>query len=155
LADGSCPVGEFTWRSAYGSAQSAVAAAHAVLDGAPHSFALCRPPGHHARAAAAGGFCYLNNAAIAAQQLRQQFARVAVFDAVQPDAVVFSLGFDIYRDDPQSQVDVSSEGFDRLGQAVASLHLPTVFVQEGGDHLDTLEKHTRLFFNGVLNRSAG
>ncbi|MFA2535845.1 histone deacetylase family protein, partial [Pseudomonas chlororaphis subsp. aurantiaca] len=80
LADGSCPVGELTWRSAYWSGQSAIAGARALLDGEPAAYALCRPPGHHARAEAAGGFCYLNNAAIAAQVLREQFARVAVLD---------------------------------------------------------------------------
>ncbi|SQF98553.1 acetylpolyamine aminohydrolase [Paucimonas lemoignei] len=80
LADGSCPVGESTWRSAYWSAQSAVAAAKAVLKGAPAAYALCRPPGHHARAEAAGGFCYVNSAAVAAQVLREGFQRVAVLD---------------------------------------------------------------------------
>ncbi|RBH35617.1 hypothetical protein C3F00_045375, partial [Pseudomonas sp. MWU13-2860] len=52
----------------------------ALLDGEPAAYALCRPPGHHARAEAAGGFCYLNNAAIAAQVLRERYARVAVLD---------------------------------------------------------------------------
>ncbi|WMN15910.1 histone deacetylase family protein [Pseudomonas piscis] len=80
LADGSCPVGEWTWRSAYWSAQSAIAGARALLDGEPVAYALCRPPGHHARAEAAGGFCYLNNAAIAAQVLRERYSRVAVLD---------------------------------------------------------------------------
>lgn len=45
LADGSCPVGELTWRSAYWSAQSAIAGARALLDGEPAAYALCRPPG--------------------------------------------------------------------------------------------------------------
>lgn len=80
LADGSCPVGEWTWRSAYWSAQSAIAGARALLDGELAAYALCRPPGHHARAEAAGGFCYLNNAAIAAQVLRERYSRVAVLD---------------------------------------------------------------------------
>lgn len=80
LADGSCPVGEHTWQAAYWSAQSAVAAARAVLEGQPAAYALCRPPGHHARAEGAGGFCYLNNAAIAAQVLRERYGRVAILD---------------------------------------------------------------------------
>ncbi|MFP3499725.1 histone deacetylase family protein, partial [Pseudomonas sp. SIMBA_059] len=76
LADGSCPIGEHTWQAAYWSAQSAVAAAHAVIEGDQAAYALCRPPGHHARAEAAGGFCFLNNAAIAAQVLRGKFGKV-------------------------------------------------------------------------------
>ncbi|WNW14009.1 histone deacetylase family protein [Pseudomonas sp. DTU_2021_1001937_2_SI_NGA_ILE_001] len=80
LADGSCPIGAHTWEAAYWSAQSSIAAAQAVADGEPAAYALCRPPGHHARAEAAGGFCFLNNAAIAAQQLRSRFARVAILD---------------------------------------------------------------------------
>jgi acetoin utilization deacetylase AcuC-like enzyme len=55
-------------------------AADMVLDGAPHAYALCRPPGHHAYADMAGGFCFLNNTAIAAQRLRGKHARVAVLD---------------------------------------------------------------------------
>ena len=80
LADGSCPVGAHTWEAAYWSAQGALSAADDLLRGERMSFALCRPPGHHARVDAAGGFCYLNNAAIAAEALRERFARVAVLD---------------------------------------------------------------------------
>ncbi|OZI15833.1 acetylpolyamine amidohydrolase [Bordetella genomosp. 7] len=80
LADGSCPVGPSTWHSAYWSAQSAVAGADALLAGDRHAYALCRPPGHHARRDAAGGFCYLNNSAIAAQRLRGKYGRVVVLD---------------------------------------------------------------------------
>lgn len=57
-----------------------MAAAKAVLDGEPAAYSLCRPPGHHARAEAAGGFCYVNNAAVAAQVLREGYQRVAVRD---------------------------------------------------------------------------
>lgn len=229
LADGSCPVGEFTWRSAYWSAQCAANAAQVLLEGERYAYALCRPPGHHARYAAAGGFCYLNNAAIAAQALCKQHARVAVLDvdmhhgqgiqeifydrddvfyvsihgdptnfypgvtgfadetgvgagsgfnlnlpihhgsseaeffhkveeamvavcAYMPSVLVLSLGFDIYKDDPQSQVAVTNEGFHRLGQAVAKLDLPTVFVQEGGYHIDSLAQNARHFFTGVFER---
>ncbi len=80
LADGSCPVGEHTWQSAYWAAQSAMAATQAVLDGDRKAYALCRPPGHHARADAAGGFWYINSAAVAAQMLRSRFTKVAVLD---------------------------------------------------------------------------
>ncbi len=223
LADGSCPIGPETGRAAYWSAQSAIAAAEAVKAGAPYAYALCRPPGHHARADAAGGFCYLNNAAIAAQSLRERHARVLVLDtdvhhgqgvqeifyhradimyvsthadptnfypavagyadergtgagvganlnlpiphgsseaaffahldqamtavaAFKPDALVLALGFDIFKDDPQAKVAVTTAGIGRLGERVAGLRLPTVIVQEGGYNLDMLDENARAFF---------
>jgi acetoin utilization deacetylase AcuC-like enzyme len=228
LADGSCPVGESTWRSAYWSAQSALAAAAALNGGARETYALCRPPGHHARADAAGGFCYLNNAAIAAQALRKQYGRVAILDTdmhhgqgvqeifygrddvlyvsihgdptnfypvvagyedergtgagdgfnvnlpmphgsservffervddalrvlkrFEPHALVLALGFDIYKDDPQARVAVTTEGFGRLGAAIGALDLPSVIVQEGGYHLASLEANARSFFGGFAS----
>ena len=227
LADGSCPVGEQTWRAAYWSAQSAIAGARALLDDRREAYALCRPPGHHARHDAAGGFCYLNNAAIAAQYLRHGHGRVAILDTdmhhgqgiqeifyerddvlyvsihgdptnfypvvagyedengsgaglgynlnlcmphgsseavffgqleravaalrrFEPDALVLSLGFDIYVEDPQSQVAVSSAGFARLGRDIGLLGLPTLIVQEGGYHLDSLQANAEQFFGGFL-----
>ena len=61
--------------------RAAVHAARLVLGGDRAAYALCRPPGHHAFADMAGGFCFLNNAAIAAQHLRDRgAARVAVLD---------------------------------------------------------------------------
>jgi acetoin utilization deacetylase AcuC-like enzyme len=50
------------------------------MAGAPAAYALCRPPGHHAFADVAGGFCFINNSAVAAQTLRRQAARVAILD---------------------------------------------------------------------------
>jgi acetoin utilization deacetylase AcuC-like enzyme len=227
LADGSCPIGEWTWRSAYCSAQSAVAAAHAVMGGERAAYALCRPPGHHTRRDSAGGFCYINSTAVAAQVLRSRFPRVLVLDtdvhhgqgtqdifydradvmtisvhanpenfypvvtgfedeagvgegrgfnrnfplahgaseevffghvdrAIEagrqfaPDAVVFAHGFDIYVEDPQSPIEVSAEGFERLGERIASLGLPTVITQEGGYHLATLEDNARRFFSAFV-----
>ena len=63
------PLLEGTWTAAYWSAQCALAAADAVRRGQPAAYALCRPPGHHADRDLYGGFCYLNNAAIAARWL--------------------------------------------------------------------------------------
>lgn len=65
--DAGTPITADTWDAAYWGAQSALTAMDAVLGGARHGFALCRPPGHHAGADYFGGYCYLNNAAIAAQ----------------------------------------------------------------------------------------
>ena len=228
LADGSCPVGSETYRSAYWSAQAAIAGATAVYGGEKSAYALCRPPGHHARRDAAGGFCYLNNAAIAAQVLRGRFDRVAVLDTdmhhgqgiqeifydradvlyvsihgdptnfypvvagypqergsgaglgfninlpiahgsseaafldllekairniiqFQPQALVLALGFDIYLQDPQSVVKVTTSGFAALGRAIGAMRLPTLIVQEGGYHLETLGVNAQAFFGAYGN----
>lgn len=75
-----CPIGAQTWESACWSAWSAVAAAEAVLEGDSVAYALSRPPGHHAFRDAASGFCFLNNAGIAAQYLRRFVSKVAILD---------------------------------------------------------------------------
>lgn len=223
LADGSCPVGEHTWRAAYWSAQCAIGGAHEIIRGGSAAYALCRPPGHHARKEAAGGFCYLNNVAIAAQALRQRFCRVAILDtdmhhgqgsqeifyhrndvlyvsihgdptnfypavagfaeergvnagegynlnlpmphgsseafflerlnealaairAYKAEAVVLSLGFDIYRLDPQSKVAVTTEGFAQMGARIRQLKLPCLIILEGGYHLESLASNAQAFF---------
>jgi acetoin utilization deacetylase AcuC-like enzyme len=79
-ADTACPIGAGTWEAAVASANVAVHAASLVLGGERAAYGLCRPPGHHAYADQAGGFCYLNNAAIAAQHLRATLGRVAILD---------------------------------------------------------------------------
>ncbi len=69
-----------TWAAALSSAASAQSAQRHVAAGARAAFALCRPPGHHATSDQYGGYCFLNNAAIAAQMFRENGARVAVLD---------------------------------------------------------------------------
>jgi acetoin utilization deacetylase AcuC-like enzyme len=78
--DMACPIGPGTWDAALAASEVAATAADLVLGGAREAYALCRPPGHHAFADMAGGFCFLNNTAIAAQRLRSKHARVAVLD---------------------------------------------------------------------------
>jgi acetoin utilization deacetylase AcuC-like enzyme len=74
-------VGPGSWQAIRAAADSALTAADLVAAGQPASYALCRPPGHHAGRAGYGGSCYLNNAALAAQALRLAGAeRVAVVD---------------------------------------------------------------------------
>lgn len=80
LGDLAVPIGAGTWEAVQASAASAVAAANAVMSGEDTAYALCRPSGHHARADRASGFCYVNNAAVAAECLRKAFDRVAVID---------------------------------------------------------------------------
>ena len=71
-----------TAEAAYTSAQVALTAADAIMKGQAHMmFALCRPPGHHASKDQFGGYCFYNNAAIAAQHMRDQgAAKVAILD---------------------------------------------------------------------------
>jgi acetoin utilization deacetylase AcuC-like enzyme len=79
--DAGTPLMAGTWAAARAGADCALSAANAVAAGARAAFALTRPPGHHAGADFFGGYCFLNNAALAAQHLRDQgLARVAVLD---------------------------------------------------------------------------
>jgi acetoin utilization deacetylase AcuC-like enzyme len=72
---------EGTWAAALASKDVALTGAQALHDGERGIFSLCRPPGHHAASDMFGGYCFLNNAAIAAQYLRDQGAqRVAILD---------------------------------------------------------------------------
>lgn len=80
LMDFSAAITAGTWESARASAMTALTAAEMVLGGERMVYALCRPPGHHAYANRASGFCYLNNTALAAQHLRLQHPRVAILD---------------------------------------------------------------------------
>jgi acetoin utilization deacetylase AcuC-like enzyme len=186
-----------------------------ALDGEDAAYALCRPPGHHAYRDLAGGFCFLNNSAIAAAHLRLKHERVAILDvdvhhgngtqgifyergdvltvsihadpasfypfvwgyahergagaglganlniplpigtgdegylqalgtakamieAFAPGALVIALGLDASEHDPLAGLAVTTNGFRRVGQAIAALKLPTVFVQEGGYLSDIL-----------------
>ncbi len=210
-------IGEGTFDGARAAVDVAQTAADLIVAGAPSAYAACRPPGHHAGRGFFGGSCYLNNAAVAAQTLREGgFDRVAVIDIdahhgngtqqifyersdvvygsvhvdpaagwfphfvghsdetgsgdgiganlnvpIEPGegdvrwlggidtvvdfarsagvgAVVVSLGLDAAISDPESPLQITEAGFARAGERVASLRLPTVFVQEGGYDLTTL-----------------
>ena len=208
--DAGSPIVEGTWQAARAAAHCALTAADLVAAGERSAYALCRPPGHHAGRAMFGGYCFLNNAALAAQRLRDAgMARVAVLDvdyhhgngtqdifwerddvlfvsihgdpdteypfylgyadergagagegfnhnfplprgtdwtryaealdqALEriaghaPQALVVSLGVDMFEGDPISQFKLRSDDFPRLGARIAALGLPTVLVQEGG-----------------------
>lgn len=214
--DAGCAIVAGTWTAAYWSAQCAITAADALGRGAPAAFAICRPPGHHAAARTMGGYCYLNNAAIAAERLRGQgHARVAVLDidyhhgngtqsifwqrddvffaslhadphddypyfsghasergegegygatlnlplpagteapeylaaleqaleavdAAACTATVVSLGVDTFEHDPISRFKLTSDDYLRIGQRIAALGRPTLFVFEGGYAVDAI-----------------
>ena len=194
----------------YASAQTAIAGAEALLLGESEAFALCRPPGHHAATDTYGGYCFINNAAVAAQSLRDGGkSKVAILDVdyhhgngtqeifykrddvffaslhadpdqefpyflgradetgtdageganlnlplpwgtewtqyraaldtaltaiedYQAEALVISLGVDVYQGDPISQFKFTTEDFTLMGAMLARLEIPTVFVMEGG-----------------------
>ncbi len=87
------PLCPHTWEAAWGAVETALSAAdmcaanRCAADTTPeapprHAFAAVRPPGHHAEKALAMGFCFFNNAAVAAEHLRRQHGlqRIAIFD---------------------------------------------------------------------------
>lgn len=208
--DSGSPIVAGTWQAARAAAHCAFTAADLVAEGDRSAYALCRPPGHHAGRGMFGGYCFLNNAALAAQRLRDAgMEKVAVLDVdyhhgngtqdifwergdvlfvsihgdpnteypyflghpdergagagegcnfnfplprgtdwaaysatleralahvrdFAPQALVVSLGVDIFEDDPISQFRLGAADFPRLGAQIAALDLPTVLVQEGG-----------------------
>ena len=79
--DAGAPITPGTWRAVRSSANVALTGAEIVQAGARAAFSLCRPPGHHAASDYMGGYCFINNAAVAAQWFRDAgAARVAILD---------------------------------------------------------------------------
>ncbi|MCD5995185.1 histone deacetylase family protein [Pseudomonas sp. CDFA 602] len=208
--DAGAPITAGTWQAAYSAVQVALTAQRAMNAGARSAFALCRPPGHHAASDVMGGYCYLNNVAIAAQAfLDQGAAKVAIIDVdyhhgngtqsifysrsdvlftsihghpeaefpfflgygdetgegdgagynfnyplaagsgwdrwsealeqackeverYDPNVVLISLGVDTFKDDPISQFKLESDDYLTMGERLARLGKPTLFVMEGG-----------------------
>jgi acetoin utilization deacetylase AcuC-like enzyme len=63
------PVWSGVISTAFEGVRTAISAAERIVAGARFTYALCRPPGHHAGPAWLGGYCYLNTAGVAAQAL--------------------------------------------------------------------------------------
>ncbi|WP_193188610.1 histone deacetylase family protein [Nisaea sediminum] len=231
-ADTACPIGAGTWQGALASSDVAVTAADLLADDldagkrGAYLYALCRPPGHHAYADQAGGFCFLNNSAIAAQRLRDRgAAKVAILDvdvhhgngtqgifytrgdvltvslhgdpadyypfftgfahetgegdgaganvnyplprgtgddayleilkdaldgvaAYKPDALVVALGLDASEADPLAYCKITTDGFRRMGRAIAEAGHPSLLVQEGGYISDQLGANLAAFLGG-------
>ncbi|MBB4304642.1 acetoin utilization deacetylase AcuC-like enzyme [Rhodobium orientis] len=79
--DAGSPLTEGTWDAARKGADTALSTVDIVSAGDRAAFALCRPPGHHAASDFYGGYCFLNNAAIAAEGFLAKGAeRVAILD---------------------------------------------------------------------------
>ena len=224
-------VGPGTWESARGAIDVTQSAVDLVVAGAPLAYALVRPPGHHVTRSAYGGSCYLNNAGVAAQALRDAgHERVAIVDidahhgngtqalfydradvlyaslhvdpgagwvphyagfadetgrdagaganlnlplapgtgdvvwlesidriaeAVQTlgaTALVVSLGVDAAAADPESPLQVSHAAYESGCARLAALEVPTVAVQEGGYHLETLGDLVAVSLRGLASR---
>ena len=80
MMDLSACIVEGTYQAALSSANCALSAAKAVSENGDRSaFGLCRPPGHHAGVDYAGGYCFINNASVAANWLSSK-GRVALLD---------------------------------------------------------------------------
>ena len=216
-------------RNAYVAARAAVdcalTGADLLREGERLVYAICRPPGHHAESRVYGGFCYFNNAAIAANVLSAE-ARVAVLDIdfhhgngtqdifyhrsdvltvsihgdpsyaypyfagfadetgkgagdgfnfnfplpenvgddkyvdtleqamaivrrFAPRYLVLSVGLDIAKGDPTGAWMITPAGFERIGEALAGLDLPTLVVQEGGYDTRVLGRNARQFIAGL------
>ncbi|PJG57784.1 histone deacetylase family protein [Aeromonas cavernicola] len=228
--DAGVPITAGTWQAVYSSAQVALTAQQHIMAGEKAAFALCRPPGHHAAADQIGGYCYLNNAAIAAQAfLDQGYRKVAILDVdyhhgngtqgifydrqdvlfvsihgdpaaeypfflgyadetgvgagegynlnlplpagsgwqqwgaalergcqrisdYQPDVLIVSLGVDTYEDDPISCFRLTNADYLTMGQRIAALQLPTLFVMEGGYAVEAIGINTVNVLEGFEGR---
>ena len=79
MMDLSACIVEGTYEAALASANCALSAAQSIVNGQWSAFALCRPPGHHAGKDYGGGYCFINNASVAANWLASQ-GKVALLD---------------------------------------------------------------------------
>jgi acetoin utilization deacetylase AcuC-like enzyme len=219
------PITRNAYLAAKGAVDCTLTAAGALLAGAELAYALVRPPGHHAEQGCFGGFCYFNNAAVAAQQLSGH-GRVAILDvdyhhgngqqdifwrradvltvslhghprfaypyfsgfsdergegegeganlnlplperqdgiqyrralaraleavaAFAPRFLVVALGLDPAKGDPTGTWSLGATDFQRNGELVRALGLPTLVVQEGGYRTRTLGANVAAFFRGL------
>lgn len=228
LSSTTSPIGAGTWPAILGAAHCAVDGADSLLAGAREAYALCRPPGHHAYADVGAGFCYVNNAAVAAHRLATALGRVAILDIdvhhgngtqhifyersdvlflslhghpdweypyflggedergtgaglgyninhplpqgcddvlylstldqacaqiaqYAPDYLLISLGADTYALDPIGGLALTSTAYAQIGQRLAQLNLPTVFIMEGGYAIAQLGENVANLLKGFEN----
>ncbi len=79
ISDSYTPLTHDTFDAAVAAAHAAETSADLLIADGETSYALCRPPGHHAEKQRMGGYCFFNNVAIAANKL-SRFGKVAVLD---------------------------------------------------------------------------
>lgn len=80
MLDGDTSVLPHTYEMSLLSAGGGLAAAKNMLENNEPTYALLRPPGHHATTNMGMGFCYINNIAVAANWLRKKLGKVAIVD---------------------------------------------------------------------------
>jgi acetoin utilization deacetylase AcuC-like enzyme/GNAT superfamily N-acetyltransferase len=219
------PLTHNAYIAARAAVNCALTGAELVRKGEQIAYAVCRPPGHHAESAVYGGFCYFNNASIAANLLSAE-GKVAVLDidfhhgngtqeifydrsdvltisihgdpsyaypyfagfadergegagegfthnyplgenitddeylstleqalerveSFAPRYLVLSVGLDIAKGDPTGAWAITTEGFERIGGAIAGLGLPMLVVQEGGYDTRVIGRNARSFLSGL------
>lgn len=138
--DTGTPLQEATLDLAWASACVALTGADLILEGEAAVFALCRPPGHHASRGAMGGYCYFNNAALAADRLLNQVQSVKC--KMQSDvACTFNLGLGIERDH-------ESIG-KRQGSGVRSVAILDVDIHHGNGTQDIFYESDRVLYCSI------
>jgi acetoin utilization deacetylase AcuC-like enzyme len=217
--DAGVPLVRGTFPAAASAIDVALTGLELVEGGERAAFALCRPPGHHATSDQMGGYCYFNNAAIAAETVARKGKRVAILDVdyhhgngtqaifydrpdvlfvslhghpeqeypyflgyadetgmgagegynlnlplrwgtawdaygdalekavarirdYAPDTLVVSLGLDTFKEDPISRFKLDTVDYLRMGERIAALNMPTLFVFEGGYAVEALGVNT-------------
>ena len=217
------PLGPGTIRAALNSGATALAAADYLIARNEDVFGVCRPPGHHAGRRRYGGYCFFNNAYLAAQRLNASGKRCAVLDVdyhlgdgsiefanemapyfslhadpwrnypyltvddtlhnpyvhclvfpsgtkgdaylllaeeltqtvakTNPQVVVLSLGFDTLGTDyiQDDCIYLTPQDYAQLGQVLAKLMCPILFLLEGGYDLENLSACGSQFIRGFLS----
>jgi len=137
------PIGPHTVEAALNSAAAALEAAEYTLGANRDSFALCRPPGHHAGKRRYGGYSFFNNAYLAANAIANSGKRTAVLDTdyhVGDGSVEFASEaapyFSLHADPGRNYPYLSSLVDDQLPH-VQQAHLPEGV--NGETYIQTLE----------------
>ncbi|PAV22577.1 acetylpolyamine aminohydrolase [Pyrrhoderma noxium] len=222
--DLSSPITRTTFQSIMASLRVTLTSANHVQNNQESAFALCRPPGHHSMPSLCGGYCFLNNVAIATRFLQGQIncntkTKIAILDIdyhhgngtqeifyedpsvlyvsihanndypyftgaakeegekegkgfnhnfplprvstgddaycktltravgiimnFNPSYLVVSLGVDTHAEDPICEFNLSTEGYIQIGRIISTTRRPTLFVLEGGYHLESLGHNVR------------